>query len=151
MKIYLATDHRGSQIKEDLIINLNNLGYNNIFLPTIANKEGDDYVDFAINVLNKMDKDKDIAVLICGNGIGMSIIANKVKGIRCARVVKEIEAIAAREHNGANALALGADLGVKTLVEIIDTFIKTELPKEERHQRRVNKIIQYEEGTYNEL
>lgn len=151
MNIYLAMDHRASKIKEDLIINLKNLGYNNIFLPTIENKDGDDYVDFAINVLNKMDKTKDIAVLICGNGIGMSIIANKFKGIRCARVVDESDAIAAREHNGANALALGENLGVKSIVEIIDTFIRTELPQEERHQRRVNKIIQYEEGTYNEL
>lgn len=151
MRIYLATDHRGAEIKEDLIINLHNLGYDNIFLPTIDNKDGDDYVDYALNVLNKMDKNNDIAVLICGNGIGMSIIANKVKKVHCARVVNENEAIAARTHNGANALALGADLGVQALVDIIDTFIKTELPNEERHQRRVNKIIQYEEGTYNEL
>ncbi len=151
MKLYLATDHRGEKIKKDLIIGLNNLGYHDIFLPTIENKDGDDYVDYAINVLNKMDKEKDIAVLICGNGIGMSIIANKYKGIRCARVVSKIEAIAAKEHNGANTLALGAELGVNTLIEIIDTFIKTEMPKEERHQRRVNKIIKYEEGTYNGL
>lgn len=151
MKIYLATDHRGAEIKKDLIISLNNLGYEEIFLPTINNQDGDDYVDFAINVLNKMNREKDIAILICGNGIGMSIIANKFKGIRCARVVSEIEAIAAKEHNGANVLALGADLGVKKIVDIIDTFIKREVPNEERHQRRVNKIIQYEEGTYNEL
>lgn len=151
MKIYLATDHRGAEIKKDLIISLNNLGYEEIFLPTINNQDGDDYVDFAINVLNKMNREKDIAILICGNGIGMSIIANKFKGIRCARVVSEIEAIAAKEHNGANVLALGADLGVKKIVDIIVTFIKREVPNEERHQRRVNKIIQYEEGTYNEL
>ena len=151
MKIYLATDHRGAEIKKDLIISLNNLGYEEIFLPTINNQDGDDYVDFAINVLNKMNREKDIAILICGNGIGMSIISNKFKGIRCARVVSEIEAIAAKEHNGANVLALGADLGVKKIVDIIVTFIKREVPNEERHQRRVNKIIQYEEGTYNEL
>ncbi len=151
MKLYIATDHRGKDVLKDLIINLKNLGYQDIFLPTIENSEGDDYVDFALNVLEKMDKKSDIAVLICGNGIGMNIIANKVKGIRCARVVSEIEAVAAKEHNGANALALGADLGVNILTEIIDTFLKTEMPSEERHQRRVNKIIQYEEGTYNGL
>lgn len=151
MKLYIATDHRGKDVLKDLIINLKNLGYQDIFLPTIENSGGDDYVDFALNVLEKMDKKSDIAVLICGNGIGMNIIANKVKGIRCARVVSEIEAVAAKEHNGANALALGADLGVNILTEIIDTFLKTEMPSEERHQRRVNKIIQYEEGTYNEL
>lgn len=151
MKLYIATDHRGNDVLKDLIINLKNLGYQDIFLPTIENSAGDDYVDFALNVLEKMDKKDDIAVLICGNGIGMNIIANKVKGIRCARVVSEIEAVAAKEHNGANALALGADLGVNILTEIIDTFLKTEMPSEERHQRRVNKIIQYEEGTYNEL
>lgn len=151
MKLYIATDHRGKDVLKDLIINLKNLGYQDIFLPTIENSEGDDYVDFALNVLEKMDKKSDIAVLICGNGIGMNIIANKVKKVRCARVVSEIEAVAARSHNGANALALGADLGVNTLTEIIDTFLKTEMPSEERHQRRVNKIIQYEEGTYNGL
>ena len=151
MRLFIGCDHRGAAIQNELILSLNNIGYNDIYVSLIEHSEEDDYVDFALDICNKMDKKEDIGVLICGNGVGMSIIANKVKGIRCARVVNNEEAIAARQHNGSNALALGANLGVDSLVSIIDTFIKTPTPSEERHQRRVNKIIDYEKSTYNEL
>ena len=151
MKIYIGTDHRGAEIRSELILALNALGYTDIFTSTLPNSSEDDYVDFAIDVCEKMNVNTDIGILICGNGIGMSIIANKVEGIRCARVVNEDDATKAKEHNGANVLALGSDLGIAKIVSIVDTFIKTKASEEERHQRRVNKIINYEEGTYNEL
>lgn len=146
MKLYIGTDHRGTEIRNELINKLKQNINDEIIISQLPSSSEDDYVDFAFDICEKMDKKNDIGVLICGNGVGMSIAANKVKGIRCGRVVNETEAIAARQHNGSNVVALGADLGVDKLVSIICTFIKTSSPTEERHIRRVNKIINYEQG-----
>lgn len=150
MKIYIATDHRGHTIENELIENLKKYINCEIVPSTIPHSSDDDYVDFAIDVLTKMDKKNDIGIVICGNGIGMSIIANKVPQIRCARVLTKDDAKAAREHNGANAIALGTTT-VNEMTDLILTFINTPLPNEERHIRRVNKIIKFENGEYNEL
>ena len=98
-----------------------------------------------------MAKEKDLGILICGTGIGISIAANKVKGIRCARVNNLEDAKSARIHNHANVVAIPASLDYLLALEIIKTFLTTEPSNETRHVRRVNKIISYEEGTYNEL
>ena len=150
MNIYLATDHRGHTIEKELIQNLKKYLDVNIITSQLPHSPEDDYVDFALDVLNRMDKSKDIAVVICGNGIGMSIIANKVRDIRCARVTTIDEAVAAREHNGANAIALGTT-NISKMTKLILAFINTPLPTEARHLRRISKIIKYEHGEYNEL
>ena len=76
----------------------------------------------------------------------MSIAANKVKGIRCARVTNVDDAFKCKNHNGANVIALGANLELEETKKIIDTFIVTKPASEERHLRRINKIIQFESG-----
>lgn len=151
MRLYIACDHRGALIEEKLVNLLKEKGYNDIYLSQLEHSSDDDYVDFALDIYDKMDIENDIGVLICGTGVGMSIIANKVKGVRCARVTNIDETISAREHNGANSLALGENLGVEKIVEIIDTFIKTPTLIDERHKRRVDKIIKFEKESYNEL
>ena len=78
----------------------------------------------------------------------MSIAANKVKGIRCARVFDENDAFTAKNHNGANVIAIGINLNIEEVYKIIDTFIATKAPNEERHLRRIEKIKEIEEGTY---
>ena len=93
----------------------------------------------------------DKGIIICGTGIGISIAANKVKGIRCARVNNLEDAKSARIHNHANVIAIPASLEEPTALEIIEDFLTTEPSLEERHQRRVNKIINYEKEAYNEL
>ena len=98
-----------------------------------------------------MDKITDLGILICGTGIGISIAANKVKGIRCARVNNLEDAKSARVHNHANVLAMPASLDNTQALELVKMFIETAPSSETRHVRRVNKIISYEEGTYNEL
>ena len=99
-----------------------------------------------------LDNEDSLGILLCGTGIGMSIAANKVKGIRAARCTTLDDAHYARIHNGANVICLGInDLSRKELCNIIDIFINEPMPLEERHQRRIEKIINYEEGTYNEL
>ena len=99
----------------------------------------------------KKSKEEDYGVLICGNGIGISIAANKVKGIRCARVVNIDDAMKAKEHNHANVISLPCDVSLNEAKDIILAFINTKKDTTDRHQRRVNKIIAYENGEYNEL
>ena len=78
----------------------------------------------------------------------MSIAANKVKGIRCARVFDENDAFTAKNHNGANIIAFGINLSLEEVYKIIDTFIATKNPSEDRHLRRITKVEQIENGEY---
>ncbi len=149
MKIAIATDHNGVNEKKELINRLKE--YEFIDLST-DNNPTDDYPDFAFRVCQSVNnKEADLGILMCGTGIGMSIAANKVKGIRCAHCSNVSQAHLAREHNNANIIALSYKQDLNELVEMIKEFLSTEPSTEERHQRRVNKIISYEEGTYNEL
>lgn len=149
MKIYIACDHRGVALKKYLIENLKK-SYE-LYDSLLPNSSEDDYPDFAFDICNKMNKVNDLGILICGTGIGISIAANKVKGIRCARVNNLEDAKSARIHNHANAIAIPASLEETTALEIIKAFLTTEPSSEKRHQRRINKIINYEREAYNEL
>lgn len=149
MSIYIASDHRGIALKDYLIKELSQ-NYN-VVTSDYENNPEDDYPDFAFDVCTKMSKEEDYGVLICGNGIGISIAANKVKGIRCGRVLSLDDAIKAKEHNHANVITLPADMNVLEAKEIVLAFIKTQKDITDRHLRRVNKIISYENGEYNEL
>lgn len=149
MKIYIACDHRGCELKKFLKENLQNTY--EIISSSLPNSSEDDYPDFAFDICAKMDKKEDLGILICGTGIGISIAANKVKGIRCARLNNLEDAKSARIHNHANVIAIPASLEKTLALEIIKIFLITMPSNEERHVRRVNKIISYEEGTYNEL
>lgn len=149
MKIAIATDHNGVNEKQTLIKELNN--YEIIDMST-DNTPIDDYPDFAFRVAKKVaNKEADLGILMCGTGIGMSIAANKVKGIRCAHCSSVEQAHLAREHNDANIIALSYKQDINELINMIKEFIITPHSEDERHHRRVNKIIKYEEGTYNEL
>ena len=151
MKIYIASDHRGVSEKEEII---NYLQDNKMDIEDIglANTEFDDYPDFAFKLGNLVSKNpQNLGILICGNGIGMSIAANKVKGIRAIRAIDEDDAYNGKIHNSANVLCLGSNLEKDLVKKIVNTFINTSNPFEERHIKRVNKIIKYENGEYNEL
>lgn len=150
MKIYIASDHAGEERKKEIIKYLNE---NNIEVLTIPleNNPTDDYPKFAFMLCSKVVKEKTLGLLICGNGIGMSIAANKVKGIRAARCCSVDDAFKAKNHNGANVITIGANLDLELSKEIIDSFLVTKDPNEERHLRRVNEIITYENGDINEL
>ena len=144
MKIYIAADHKGVEIKEEVIKYLTT---NGILVQDIglSNYDLDDYPDFAFAVCEKVIKDSDsLGILICGNGIGMSIAANKVKGIRAARAVTVDDAFKAKNHNGANVLALSSEVDLATTKEIIDTFLITKAADDVRFKRRIEKIAKYE-------
>ena len=151
MTIYIASDHLGIELKKDLINHLNTNGLN-VQEIDITNTELDDYPDFAFKLCNLVNKDENsLGILICGNGIGMSIAANKVDGIRCVRAVDTDDAYKGKQHNGANVLAIGANLKTENVKEITDTFIATKPASVDRYIRRIEKIIKYENGEYNGL
>lgn len=150
MKIAIATDHNGVEQKKDIINRLSNkfefIDKSPINTPT------DDYPDFAFEVCKAINsKEADFGILMCGTGIGMSIAANKVKGIRAAHCSNVEQAKLTRIDNNSNIITLSYKQDIDELISMIETFINTDFSTEERHRRRVNKIIKYEEGTYNEL
>ena len=149
MRIIIGCDHRGVELKNQIIANLKNDGFE-VVESSVKNNENDDYPDFAFDVANKVKND-DLGILICGNRIGISIAANKVKGIRCARVVDVDDVFKAKTHNGANIIAFGANNDIDKVMEMVNVFIVTKYPTEERHLKRIEKIIKYENGEYNEL
>lgn len=109
-----------------------------------------DYNDYAIAVSKSVAKKEcDLGILICGTGIGMSIVANKVKGIRCGHCHDVFSAKMTREHNDANVLAFGERvIGPGLMIEIVDAFLTTPFSNGERHIRRVEKIKALEEENF---
>ena len=150
MKLFIGADHRGKELENYLFQSLKEAGID-VEMSSIKNNEEDDYLDFAFDVCkNVLKEEGNLGILICGNGIGISIAANKVKGIRCARVVNEEDAHHAKNHNGANVIAFGG-ISKEEALNIIKTFLNTKSATEERHIRRIKKIIDYENGAYNGL
>lgn len=151
MKIAIATDHAGREIKLKVIDFLKENSIEVVDLSQV-NTPTDDYPDFAFAVCEKVVKNEvDYGILICTTGIGISIAANKVKGIRCANCHSINDAKMTKLDNNANVLAFSSKLDFELIKEIIKTFINTEFSNEERHIRRVDKIIKYENGEYNGL
>ena len=146
MKIYIGTDHRGIEVEKNIINYLKNKNYE-VIESRIEHSDADEYVDFAKDVsLNVINNENSIGILICGTGIGMSIAANKIKGIRAARCVSVEDAYYTRLDNDANVLCLGYNSDLNTLFEIVNTFLTTSFSHAERHSRRVNKIKDIEAG-----
>ena len=149
MKIAIATDHNGVKEKQELIKYLEEKNYQ-VFDMSTNNTPIDDYPDFAFKVATSVAKGEvDYGILLCGTGIGMSIAANKVKGIRCAHVSSKEDAVHTRNDNDANIVALSYKNNLDDLKSIIITFLETPFSKEERHQRRIDKIKQYEDSNVN--
>ncbi len=144
MKIAIGADHRGYKLKEELKDYMKEKGIEFVDFGTDS-EESVDYPDHAIPVGEAVAKGEcDLGVLICYTGIGMSIAANKVKGIRAAHVVAPVYAKMARLHNDANVLCLpGGFITKDAAIECLELFISTEF-EGGRHQRRVDKIVNYE-------
>lgn len=150
IKIFLGVDHQGAKYKDEIVSYLKSNGIE-VVASELNNNPNDDYPDFAYDICMKVLKENALGILVCGSGIGMSIAANKIKGIRCARVFDENDAFTAKNHNGANVIAFGTNLNLNTIFKIIDTFIATKSPCEERHLRRIEKVKDIENGDYHEL
>ena len=149
MKIAIGTDHNGTELKKEVIKFLQIKGYDIIDV-SAHNSQIDDYPDYAFAVGKSVASgEAELGILMCGTGIGMSIAANKVHGVRCAHVTNTSDAILSRQHNNANVIAVGSKITVNDIIKIIDLFINTNFSNEERHQRRVELISKYENGEYN--
>lgn len=139
-KIIIGSDHAGFKLKEKIKTYLKQLKYDAEDLGTYSN-ETVDYPLIGEKVAKKLVETKSIGILICGTGIGMSMVANKIKGMRAALCYDEFTAKVAREHNNANILCFGARTkSAKNYKKIIKTFLGTPFSKEERHRRRVKQM-----------
>lgn len=146
MKIAIGTDHNGIEVKKEIKKYLVNKGYEVVDMSE-HNSALDDYPEYAFKVADEVvNSNVQFGILLCGTGIGMSIAANKVKGIRCAHVTNSSEAILARQHNNANIIALGTKNNVNEIIKMIDLFLNTSFKNEERHVRRNKLISEYDEN-----
>ena len=141
MKIAIACDHGGYLLKQDILIWLeeNDIDYEDF---GCYSTESVDYPVFAERAARAVAAGEcDKGIVICTTGIGISISANKVKGIRCALCSDPLSAKMTRLHNDANMLAMGAGIvGENLALEIVETFLNTPFSGEERHSRRISLI-----------
>ncbi len=141
MKIAIAADHGGFELKGVLIEYLKEKGYEMVNLGTDS-ADSVDYSDYAEKCADAvLNTDVDFGIVVCGTGIGISIAANKIDGIRCALVHSPETAALAKQHNNANIISLGGRTTSDELAKkIVDSFISAKF-EGGRHQRRVDKIM----------
>ena len=146
MKISIGSDHGGFDLKEKVIEWLKENGYEVDDKGTYS-KDSCDYPMFAKAVAEDVvNKKADKGIVICTTGIGVSIVANKVRGIRCALCHNEHTATMTRLHNDSNVLAMGAaELEVPMALKITELFLTTEFSGEEKHARRIRQMMETEE------
>lgn len=136
MTIGITNDHYAVIKKQKLIKYLEGKGYKVIdYGYNGSEKEKVDYPIYAFNLAKNMDK-IDIGILLCTSGIGMSMAANRIKGVRCARVINEKEAKITRQHNHANCVAISGMYSLNKIKRIINAFINQEFDNTERYERR---------------
>ncbi|MEI7667478.1 MAG: L-threonylcarbamoyladenylate synthase [Erysipelotrichaceae bacterium] len=145
LRIAIATDHGGYQDKEAIKEYLLRVGYE-VKDYGCFSEASVDYPDTVYPAVVSVKKQiNDVGIVLCGTGIGASITANKVKGIRCALVQDKQTALISKEHNDANVLALGGRiLSAEEAIGIVQTWLISPFSEEERHQRRINKIAEIE-------
>ncbi|MBC6004787.1 Ribose-5-phosphate isomerase B [uncultured Clostridium sp.] len=147
MKIGLGSDHGGYNLKEEIKKHLASKGIEVIDFGTENGVDSVDYPIYGEKVAKAViSKDVDYGILCCGTGIGISLAANKVKGIRCAVVSDTFSAKMSKAHNNANMLSLGERvIGKGLALEIVDAWLNTEF-EGERHLRRVNMLNDIEQN-----
>ena len=147
MKLVIASDHAGFPLKEKIVqflsqekINVEDLG--------VHDSSSVDYPDFAVKVAEAVSSQKvDAGILVCGTGLGMSITANKFKGVRAVAVSDLYSARMAKEHNNANVLALGGRvLDASKALRLVKVWLQSSF--QERHQKRLDKIRDLEKKNF---
>lgn len=146
MTVYIGSDHGGIALKNAIIDKLTADGIDVCNVGTDS-EASCDYPDFGFAVAKAVaNKNADFGIVICKTGVGMSMVANKVKGVRCGLCVNTEMARLTRQHNNANCLSLGAgNTDIDTALNIVDVFLSTEF-EGGRHANRVNKITLYEDN-----
>ncbi|TAN60258.1 ribose 5-phosphate isomerase B [bacterium] len=146
-KIAIASDHGGLELKEDLKAYLAELGFSAVDMG-VHNADSVDYPDYGSPLAGKVSKGEiNRGILICGTGIGMSILANKYRNVRAALVSDVYTARMSKEHNNANILVIGGRVVGKGLArEMLKTWLETKF-EGGRHQKRLDKITEVENKT----
>ena len=144
MKVVISNDHAATEMKFEIKKYLEDKGYEVVDVGT-NNSESCDYPEYGEKAARLVaDHQVDFGILICGTGVGISLAANKVKGIRCGVCSETTTAALIRRHNDANMISFGARIvGVEVAKDIVDTFLTTEF-EGGRHQRRVDMIMDIE-------
>jgi RpiB/LacA/LacB family sugar-phosphate isomerase len=141
MRIVLGSDHAGFELKQELVTYIKGLGHEVSDVGTVG-PEPVDYPDYAEAVAKEIGAGRaDRGILICGSGVGASVAANKVPGIRAAVCHDTYSAHQGVEHDDMNVIALGARIiGCELAREIVRSFLRAEFSEEKRHIRRLNKV-----------
>ena len=145
MKIAIGCDHGALELKDLMVAHLQKQGHEVKDFGTYT-KDSCDYPEYAAAAAKAVAAGEcDKGIVLCTTGIGVSITANKIKGIRCALLSDVMSARMTREHNDTNVMAIGAGVvGQMLALEIADTWLGTEFSHQERHQRRIDKVMALE-------
>lgn len=148
MKVAIAADHAGLPLKEAMGKLITSLGHEVLDLGAHAYDKDDDYPDFARYIGNALQHGQaDRGVLLCGSGVGASITANKMKGIRAAVCHDAYSAGQGVEHDDMNVLCMGSRIVGESLASaLVESFLSAKFTGEERHQRRLDKVLAIEEA-----
>ncbi len=151
LRVALAADHGGFVLKNSLISWLQNREYEILDLGAQVFNSNDDYPDYAENLAEAIIQGKaERGILVCGSGVGASIVANKVPGVRACLCHDTYSAHQGVEHDDMNVLCLGGRVvGIDLAKELVDTFLKARFSNEDKYQRRVNKITAIEARRFN--
>jgi ribose 5-phosphate isomerase B len=146
MKIAIGADHGGYPLNERVIEELRAAGHELEDFGTHDGSQPDDYPDYAWQVGEAVRAGRaEIGIVICGSGVGANVAANKIRGVRAALVADTYSAHQCREHDDCNVLCLGARVvGSELALEIVHAFVNARFTGEERHQRRLNKVLEIE-------
>lgn len=147
MTIYIGADHRGFELKEQLKKWLTEQGHQIEDCGNTVYDPDDDFPDFALAVATEVGQDDQArGIVICGSGVGVSVAANKVKGVRASTAINQDEVHHARAHTDLNVLAISADYtDQSTTQQLVQTFLNTPFDRYPRFQRRLKKIRDYEQ------
>lgn len=146
MKVALASDHAGFALKQNIAAFIETLGHEVLDLGTNDETTAVDYPDFAEKIgLALLENKANRGILICGSGVGASVAANKVPGIRAGLCHDTYSAHQGVEHDQMNVLVLGGRvIGIALAHELVTAYLKAEFTREERHMRRLNKVAALE-------
>lgn len=151
MKIGIATDHGGLDLKIELTMALENAGYEIVDFGANHYNPDDDYPDFVIPLARAVSRGEvDRGLAVCGSGVGASIAANKIKGVRAALITECYSARQGVEHDNLNLMCLGGRvIGFEMAKVLVEAFLDAEFTGEARHRRRLGKISDLESGWEN--
>lgn len=146
MKIAIGADHGGYPLNERVIRELDAAGHEIVDFGTHVGSRPDDYPDYALKVGRAIQANEaEIGIIVCGSGVGASVAANKLVGIRAALCGDTYSAHQSREHDDCNVLCLGARVtGEELALEIVRAFVAARFKGEERHRRRLDKVAEIE-------